>query len=212
MKKTSKPTAGSRQRSRARKPVSRSKPAPRLSDALVAFADLARRERVRWYVFGAQAVAVYGVPRTTDDVDVTIDLGDRDIASFVPALRRAGFSPAIADEAFARETRVFPVIHDASGWSIDIVLAGPGLEHEFLDAARTIEIAGHAVPVIAPEHLIALKVLAGRPKDLEDVRGLIRIAELDHGRVEETLALLEEALDQSDLRPVYDRLRAEARR
>jgi hypothetical protein len=63
--------------------------------------------------------------------------------------------------------------------------------------------------VIAPEHLVTLKVLAGRPKDLEDVRGMLRIAKLDHALVEGTLAELEAMLDQSDLRPVYARLRAE---
>jgi hypothetical protein len=29
----------------------------------------------RWYVFGAQAVIAYGVPRLSADVDVTIALG-----------------------------------------------------------------------------------------------------------------------------------------
>ena len=65
--------------------------------------------------------------------------------------------------------------------------------------------------MIAPEHLVALKILASRPKDLEDVRGLIRIADLDHAVVDATLAELEGMLDQSDLRPVYARLRAEAK-
>lgn len=38
---------------------------------------------------------------------------------------------------------------------------------------------------------------------------MLRIADLDHDRVERTLAELESMLDQSDLRPVYARLRAE---
>lgn len=37
----------------------------------------------------------------------------------------------------------------------------------------------------------------------------VAIADLDHARVERTLAELESMLDQSDLRPVYTRLRAE---
>jgi hypothetical protein len=38
---------------------------------------------------------------------------------------------------------------------------------------------------------------------------MLRIAEIDHAVVERTLAELEATLDQSDLRPVYARLRAE---
>lgn len=31
--------------------------------------------RLRWYLFGAQAVIVHGAGRLTADVDVTLDLG-----------------------------------------------------------------------------------------------------------------------------------------
>jgi hypothetical protein len=61
---------------------------------------------------------------------------------------------------------------------------------------------------------IVTKLLAARPKDLEDVRELVasRGASLDHARIGELLALLEQALGQSDLVPLYQRLRDEAAR
>jgi hypothetical protein len=218
VKKTSKPTSGSQQPSRA--PV-RAKPRPARRvrpqraaareplDAIAAFAELAEREHLRWYLFGAQAVAAYGVPRTTGDVDITLDLADRRLDTLQAPLRRAGFVPRFGDEAFAAETQVYPVTHEPTGWSFDLVLAGPGLEQRFLDEVRWFPAGTYRIPVIAPEHLVTLKILAGRPKDLEDVRGMIRIARLDHDKVERTLAELESMLDQSDLRPVYARLRAE---
>ena len=36
----------------------------------------------RWYVFGAQAVIAYGVPRLSADVDVTVALAPDDAATF----------------------------------------------------------------------------------------------------------------------------------
>jgi hypothetical protein len=107
------------------------------------------------------------------------------------------------------ETRIYPVTHKPTGWNFDLVLAGPGLEQRFLDEVRIVAVGRHRIPVIAPEHLVTLKILAGRPKDLEDVRGMLRIAELDHASVERTLAELESMLDQRDLIPVYTQLRAE---
>ena len=84
---------------------------------------------------------------------------------------------------------------------MDIVLAGPGLEEEFLDRAINVQVEGTTVPVISPEDLIVTKVLAGRPKDIEDVRGVLRerAESLDISRIRRTLRLLEEALAQSDL-------------
>ena len=218
MKQTSKRTSGSPRRSRAPRRAKASRASrsrvehgvPRESlDAVVAFARLAERENLRWYVFGAQAVAIYGVPRTTADIDITLDLGDRSLDRLVGPLRRAGFVPRISDPSFAVETRIYPVTHEPTGWNLDLVLAGPGLEQRFLDEARIVAAGRHHIPVIAPEHLVTLKVLAGRPKDLEDVRGLLRIADLDHAGIESTLEELESMLDQRDLRPVYAGLRAE---
>lgn len=218
MKRTSRRTSGSRQPSRAprrsklasapKRPTRRSVPQATV-DAIAAFAKLAEQENLRWYVFGAQAVVIYGVPRVTGDIDITIDPGEKGLRGLLVPLRRAGFVPRISDPSFAIETRIYPVTHRATGWDIDLVLAGPGLEQRFLEEVHIVFARGHRIPVIAPEHLVSLKVFASRPKDLEDVRGMLRIADLDHARVERTLAELEAMLDQSDLRPVYARLRAE---
>ena len=66
-----------------------------------------------------------------------------------------------------------------------------------------------SVPVIDPEDLVIAKVLAGRPKDVEDARNLWRILgqELDADRIYRTLRLLEEALSQSDLVPSFESIR-----
>lgn len=156
-------------------------------------------------------MAAYGVPRTTGDIDITIELGDRPLATVAKALTRAGFVALIKDTAFIEETRIYPVVHEPTRWKVDLVLAGPGIEERFLDEVHRFAAGRQEIPVIAPEHLAAVKVLAARPRDLEDVRGLIRIAALDHARVIETLEILERALGQSDLVPTFEKLRAEAK-
>jgi hypothetical protein len=155
----------------------------------------------RWYVFGAQAVVAYGVPRLSADVDVTLDLVPDEPDRFVRDMEAAGFSLRVDDPDFVRRTRVLPFVHRATAMPLDIVLAGSGLEDEFLDRARAVDIGGTTVPLIDPEDLIIAKVLAGRPKDVEDAHGLWRARghELDAGRIRRTLRLLEDALNQSDL-------------
>ena len=46
----------------------------------------------RWYVFGAQAVIVYGVPRLSADVDVTLALDPDDPERFAGEMDAAGFA------------------------------------------------------------------------------------------------------------------------
>jgi len=71
-----------------------------------------------------------------------------------------------------------------------------------------------AVKVASPEDVVAMKVLAGRPKDLEDAEAIVAAQgdRLDLSLVRETLGMLERALDQADLLPALDRLLERARR
>lgn len=162
----------------------------------------------RWCVFGAQAVVVYGVPRLSADVDVTLALEPDAPERFARDMKDAGFALRVADPDFIRRTRVMPFVHVATGMPLDIVLAGSGLEDEFLGRAVMTDIGGTAVPIIERADLLIAKVLAGRPKDLEDARALWRLhgSEIDQDRVQRTLHLLEEALSQSDLVTTFDAL------
>jgi hypothetical protein len=169
---------------------------------------------LRWYLFGAQAALLYGVERLTADVDATVFLGDRATTELVDALRRAGFQMRVQDDAFIERTRVLPVRHAASGIAADVVLAGPGIEELFLYRAELHDLDGVKVPVARPEDIIVMKILAGRPKDQEDILAILTVREdtLDLELIRETLRLLEDALDQRDLLPELERSLARARR
>ncbi len=160
----------------------------------------------RWYVFGAQAVIAYGVPRLSADVDVTVDLVPQEPERFVREMKTGGFALRVDDPDFVRRTRVMPFIHVGTAMPLDVVLAGSGLEDEFLDRARATDLGGISVPFIDPEDLILAKVLAGRPKDIDDARGVWRLhgRALDGARIRRILRQLEEALGQSDLLSAFE--------
>jgi predicted nucleotidyltransferase len=162
---------------------------------------------VRWYLFGAQAAIVWGSPRLSADVDVTANLERVSLSDYIDTMQRHGFEVVFTDSEFVDRTRVVPFIHRASRMPLDVVLAGSGLEEEFLQRAISVDVSGSLVPVISPEDLIVTKILAGRPKDIEDVRGVIseHRSTLDVARIRTVLDLLEQALTQSDLVPSFER-------
>jgi hypothetical protein len=188
---------------------------PATTDILRAIDSVLAAFGGRWYLFGAQAVLVWGRPRLTGDVDVTIFLDPDAQEAFAAAMERAGFVPRVENvRDFASRTRVFPFTHAASGLALDVVLGGPGLEEEFLRTARSIELDDLVVPVIAPEELIVTKILAARPKDLDDVRGILMAQKdtLDVERIRELIRLLEAAIDRADLLPSFEAQLAIGRR
>ncbi len=185
-----------------------------LAKAIAALAAVLERLGVRWYLFGAQAALLYGAARLTADVDVTVDLGDRQTALLVEALEKGGFRLRVRDVGgFVATTRVVPVLHRPSGMPIDLVLAGPGLEDLFFKRRRWRIVDGVRVPVASPEDIIVMKVLAGRGKDEDDVVAILAARpKLNADLVRATLAMLERAIDQAELGPRFEALLVRARR
>ena len=177
-----------------------------VAEILRSLAAAMNERGLRWYLFGAQAAIIWGSPRLSADVDVTAQIGPAAMDEYTAAMLDHGFELIAADSDFVARTRVLPFLHRVSGMPLDVVLAGPGLEEDFLERAISVDVDGVLVPVITPEDLIVTKILAGRAKDIEDIRSVIheRSASLDIERVRSVLGLLERALSQSDLLPVFE--------
>lgn len=177
-----------------------------LGDILAAVAAVLDERELPWFVFGAQAVAIRGAPRATQDVDVTVEVGRDRLPELMQALEARGLHhryPDIVDELLARGA-VLPMSHP-SGMELDLVLAGSGLEALALTRATRVSVEGVEVPVAHATDLVVMKVLAGRGKDLEDLRALLAGGEVDLDEARDLLGQLEEALEQSDLLPQLER-------
>ena len=185
------------------------------AELLASLANVFASFGARWYVFGAQAVVVWGRPRLTADIDVTAFIASDDVARFVRSMTDARFDLRFdATPEFLAATRVLPFVHRSTGWPLDVVLAGPGLEERFMDRAVVVEFAGVPAPVIRAEDLVVTKVLSGRPRDVEDVYGVLleQGSKLDYESMRSTLRQLEQALGVSDLIPALERAVERARR
>jgi hypothetical protein len=184
---------------------------PSAADLLADFAGVARGAGVRWFLFGAQAVVIYGEPRMTADVDVTVEIDPARTPGFAEAMAAAGFVSRVADlNAFAARTHVLPMLHTATGMQMDVILAGTGFEARFLDRAIVHDLGGVNVPVISAEDLIITKLLAGRTKDVDDIRGILRrqSGHLDVVYLRQSAAQLDQALARSDIGALLENLLA----
>lgn len=178
-------------------------------NAPLALSDLAAwLEGLRWFVFGAQALAVRGIPRQTLDVDVTVALPLDALAERLASLATHRLSSRPADPvAFAERYGVLPLLH-ASGITIDVILAGTPFETEAMSRATPADILGVRVPVVSAEDLVVYKLGSDRPQDAQDARAVIarNAASLDTAYVRRHLIDLERALDRSDLVAEFDAL------
>lgn len=170
-------------------------------EALSALSRVTRELGLRWYLFGAQAAVLWGRARTTADVDVTVEIELSQVEELLAAARKAGLVEREKNTLqLARSARVVPLV-TRSGMDVDVVLAGTGLEQTFLARARIVAIGELEIPIISPEDLIVAKLIAGRPRDIEDVRGVVeqRGRRLDVDYIEETLRDIEQQLELDGL-------------
>jgi hypothetical protein len=159
-------------------------------------ADLAALQ-LDWALVGGFAVAVHGEPRTTRDVDIVLALaGEAEAEAAVLGLRLRGYRDhpdgAVMEQPDGRlaTVRLISPVEGESGIVVDLLFASSGLEPEIVATAKALEtLPGVMVPVVGAGYLLAMKVLAGRPKDIEDIRGILEYIE------PEELRLAREALD-----------------
>jgi hypothetical protein len=123
----------------------------------------------RFLIVGAHALAAYGTPRATGDLDIWIDAAPENAARVLRALTE--FGAALFDltvEDLSKPDTVFQL--GLPPCRIDILSSISGVE--FNDAwPRRLEvtIAGLPVGVIGRSDFIANKKASGRPKDLMDI-------------------------------------------
>jgi hypothetical protein len=125
-------------------------------------------------IFGGQAVLLYGDVRLTEDIDVTLALSPYDAEPFLAVLVNAGFKVLVDDpSAFLRETFVLPVLDPDSDIRIDLVFTSSEYERQAIDRATIVLIDGAPVAYISKEDLVVVKTIAGRARDLDDIKSVL---------------------------------------
>lgn len=130
---------------------------------------------VPYMVIGGQAVLLHGEPRLTQDIDITLGLDPDALPDVLDVCGTAGLEPLPEDPAdFVRETFVLPAVERETGLRADFIFSTTSYEREAIRRAVSVEVAGTSVDFATAEDLILHKLFAGRPRDLEDARGVVR--------------------------------------
>lgn len=83
---------------------------------------------VDYYIMGGVAATADGEPRTTQDLDVVLnlnpDLNPTDLAQLISALEAVGFYVPGTEEVWAGQTRILQIIHPETILQADLVLSG----------------------------------------------------------------------------------------
>lgn len=126
-----------------------------------------------YMVIGGQAVLVYGEPRLTRDIDITLGASLDRLAAMVHVAETIDLEILVNPDEFTTKTLVLPCRDRSTGIRVDFMFSWSAYEQEALRRIRTIDLLGTPVRFASLEDIIIHKIIAGRPRDLEDVRFLL---------------------------------------
>jgi hypothetical protein len=150
---------------------------------------LLRDGGVRFVIVGGTAVILHGVPRTTADLDLVVDLEPSNLRLLVSAMTSLGYRPRvpvdpneladpeqrriwIEEKAMRAFTFMLPG-HPLS--DIDILIDTPISYAELSSRAERLDAEGLMLRIASVADLIAMKLVAGRDQDLADIDALRRL-------------------------------------
>jgi hypothetical protein len=163
---------------------------------------------ISYMVIGGQAVLLHGEPRLTRDIDVTLGVASSELTRVRHVVEQQSLRPSIPDvEAFVRKTNVLPLTDETTAIRVDLIFSFTPYESEAIRRTVAVQFGTTTVRFAAAEDLIIHKLIAGRPRDLDDVAGVLaRRPTLDEKYLLKWLTSFRDVVHR-DLAGEYRRLR-----
>jgi hypothetical protein len=129
---------------------------------------------IPYMVIGGQAVLLHGEPRLTRDIDITLGADSTALTRVLEVTGSIGLTPSVRDvEQFVRRTNVLPLSEEPAAIRVDLIFSFTPYEAQAIERATSFSMLNTPVRFATAEDLIIHKLVAGRPRDIEDVRGVV---------------------------------------
>ena len=125
-------------------------------------------------IIGGQAVLLYGTPRLTRDIDITVGL-DTDKFNVIEKVCGDSSLNILPEkpEDFAQETNVLPAEEPETNIRVDFIFSFTDYEAQAIERAKNVLMQDYPVKFASCEDLIIHKMIAGRAVDIEDVKNIL---------------------------------------
>ena len=143
------------------------------TEAVVELHDFLTAINIPYAIIGGLAVQYWGEPRLTVDVDMVVVIPNGEEEAFCRSAIEK-FTPRISNAVeFAVQNRIL-LLHAPNGCPFDISFGLSGYEDDMLKRIVSYEIVpGQQVFLCSAEDLIIHKAIAGRPRDIDDMKGIV---------------------------------------
>jgi len=181
----------------------------RLEAALLDVSGFLDDHGVPYMVVGGFANLYWGVERFTRDLDLTVEIADDGLETFLERLRTR-FHPAVEDAlSFARQNHLVR-LKTGTDVDVDLLIATLPYEVSAIERAIPIVVGESRVRMCTAEDLVIYKLASDRGQDALDVEGIIarQAGALDRAYLLPRVRELGLGLERPDLLPRLEQLLA----
>jgi hypothetical protein len=141
-------------------------------------------QAIPYMMTGSMAANYYTVPRMTRDIDIVVELSERDVDRMVALFEDEFYIDYEAVQEAVIQQRLFNIIHQRYVIKVDFVIRkDTAYRREEFARRKEISIEGHRISIVAPEDLILSKLEWAKESrsemQLADVRNLLSVSDLD---------------------------------
>lgn len=141
------------------------------------FIRLAHLHRLKFLIVGGVALALHGLPRATNDIDIWIENKPANIVRLKKVLRAFGFAQLVEQIPKIMDVRQ-ALFLGKPPYRLDILSGVSGITFPKAYRDRKIvKLDAMALPLASLKELLKNKQASGRPKDLVDVAAIQRMME-----------------------------------
>lgn len=127
-----------------------------------------------YMVIGGQAVLLYGEPRLTRDIDVTLGIGANESEKIRRIVSIIGLKILVKNsKEFVKRNMVLPAIEEKSGIRVDFIFSFSPYERQAIERGKDIKLGRTLVRFASLEDVVIHKVIAGRARDMEDIKSIL---------------------------------------
>ncbi|ODS35150.1 MAG: hypothetical protein A7316_04355 [Candidatus Altiarchaeales archaeon WOR_SM1_86-2] len=129
---------------------------------------------IPYMVIGGQALLLYGEPRLTKDIDITLGIGIDKLEKVKSIAGNLTLKILVDNpEEFVKEIMVLPVIDEKTGIRVDFIFSFSPYEKQAIERAKEVNFDETGVKFASLEDVIIHKIIAGRARDIEDVKSIL---------------------------------------
>jgi hypothetical protein len=164
-----------------------------ITGLLLKIAEILDKLKIPYIVTGGMAVSVWGRTRYTADVDIVVELLEKNINLLAKELLAVDKDVYVSEEAMLEALKIkgeFNFIHPQSQLKVDFWVVKNAFNKQEINRAVVREIDGKKVNFASPEDLILSKLLwyqqSESTRQLEDIESVLRISKVDMDYVKKT--------------------------